>query len=143
MEQGVVLCANGPLTCNPKTRKQLERARIPVEEKLVARLEGEGDALNGVRYADGTRLDREALFFSPVQHQHSDLPERLGCMICAEDGCIQCGEDMQTRVPGAYAIGNASRGMQLVIIAAGEGTRAAAAINNALVEADLAEDKSP
>lgn len=40
----VVLCANGPLTCNRKTRKQLQRAGIPVEGKLISRLEGEGDA---------------------------------------------------------------------------------------------------
>ncbi len=95
-----------------------------------------------MRYADGTRLDRDALFFSPLQHQHSDLPERLGCKIGAEDGCIQCGEDMQTRVPGAYAVGNASPGMQLVIMAAAEGTRAAAAINDALVEADFSDAES-
>ena len=37
---------------------------------------------------------------------------------------------------GVYAAGNASRGVQMVIAAAAEGTLAAVAINNALVEAD-------
>ncbi|MEA3208334.1 MAG: hypothetical protein QOE70_1391 [Chthoniobacter sp.] len=62
--------------------------------------------------------------------------QQLGCEFCAEDGCIQCDEKAATCIPGLYAAGNASRGVQLVIAAAAEGTLAAVAMNNALVEAD-------
>jgi thioredoxin reductase len=41
---------------------------------------------------------------------------------------------VKTCVPGVFAAGNASTGLQLVIIAAAEGTRAAFAINEMLVE---------
>jgi thioredoxin reductase len=89
-----------------------------------------------VRFKDGTFLPRDVLFFSPGQHQRSSLAEQLGCRFCDEDGCIQCDEKAATCIPGLYAAGNASRGVQLVIAAAAEGTLAAVAMNNDLVEAD-------
>ncbi len=132
----VVLCSNGPLKCDAKARKQIARGGIRVIEAPIARLEGEGDSLAGVRFTDGSFLPRTVLFFSPGQHQKSPLAEQLGCEFCPEDGCVQCDEKVATCVPGLYAAGNASRGVQMVIAAAAEGTLAAVAINNALVEAD-------
>lgn len=132
----VVLCTNGPLDCDTKARTQMARCGVGIIETPIARLEGTGDALENVRFTDGTALPRTVLFFSPGQHQRSPLAEQLGCKFCDEDGCIQCDETAATGIPGLYAAGNASRGVQLVIAAAAEGTLAAVAINNALVEAD-------
>jgi thioredoxin reductase len=131
----VVLCTNGPLDCDPKARRQIDRGGIRIIPTVIARLEGEGDLLKGVRFADGHYLPRSVLFFSPEQHQCSALAEKLGCKF-GEDGCIHCDEMAATCVPGLFAAGNASRGVQLVIAAAAEGTLAAVAMNNALVEAD-------
>ena len=132
----VALCTNGPLKCDGNSRKQLERGGIRVIENPISKLEGEGDALAGVRFADGSFLPRTALFFSPGQHQKSPLAEQLGCEFCQEDGCIQCDEKAATCIPNLYAAGNASRGVQMVIAAAAEGALAGVAINNALLEAD-------
>ncbi len=132
----VAFCANGPLKCDAKARKQIAGGGIRVIETPIARLEGEGDSLAGVRFTDGSFLPRTVLFFSPGQHQKSPLAEQLGCEFCPEDGCINCDEKAATCIPGLYAAGNASRGVQMVIAAAAEGTLAAVAINNALVEAD-------
>ncbi len=132
----VVLCANGPLECDAKARRQMERGGIRVLEMPIARLEGQGDELAGVRFTDGTFLPRTVLFFSPGQHQRSPLAEQLGCKFCEEDGCIHCDEKAATSIPRLYAAGNASRGVQLVIPAAAEGTLAAVAMNNVLVEED-------
>ena len=49
-------------------------------------------------------------------------------------------ENTATNIPGVYAAGNASRGVQLVIAAAAEGMQAAFAINNALLDADAASN---
>ena len=132
----VVLCADGPLECDEKAHRQIKRANMRVIETPIARLEGSGDKLHGIRFTDGSFLGRTVLFFSPGQHQRSPLAEQLGCEFCEQDGCIQCGEDAATCVPGVYAAGNCTRGVQLVIAAAAEGTLAAVAINNALLEAD-------
>ena len=111
---------------------------VKVIKKRIARLEGKGGDLEGIRFADDTFLPRKALFFSPGQFQRSPLAEKLGCDFCPEDGCIQCGEDTATSVPGIYAAGNCSKGVQLVVAAVAEGMQAAFAINNALLEADAA-----
>lgn len=132
----VVLCANGPLECDVKVRAQMKRGGVRVIETPIARLEGDGDMLSGVRFTDGAFLPRAVLFFAPGQQQRSPLAEQLGCEFCEEEGCIRCDEKAATSIPGLYAAGNASRGVQLVIAAAAEGTLAAVAMNNALVEAD-------
>ena len=132
----VILCSNGPSRCNRKARAQMQRAGISVIETPIAALEGEGEKLSGIRFADDSFLHRTAFFFSPEQQQRSSLAEKLGCKFSRKDHCIQCADDTSTGVPGLYAAGNASRGIQLVIAAAAEGTLAAVAINNALLETD-------
>ena len=136
----LVLCSNGPLTCNHKTIETIRRLDIRITETPISRLEGDGDKLKGIRFTDGNFLPRSALFFSPGQYQRSQLAERLGCEFCEDSNCIQCGEDTATNIPGVYAAGNASRGVQLVIAAAAEGMQAAFAINSALLEADAASN---
>jgi thioredoxin reductase len=136
----MVLCTNGPLTCDRKTMETIRRLHIRVIETPISRLEGKGDNLEGIRFADGDLLLRSALFFSPEQYQRSHLAEQLGCEFCEGTNCIQCGENAATNIPGVYAAGNASRGVQLVIAAAAEGMEAAFAINNTLLEADAASN---
>ena len=60
----VVMCANGPLKCDAKARRQIERGNILVIERPIARLEGSGDRLEGVRFHDGSFLPRSAAFFA-------------------------------------------------------------------------------
>jgi thioredoxin reductase len=133
----VVLCTHGPLECDARTRRQLERAGIRIIETTVASFEGDGESLRAIRFTDSTVLPREVLYFYPGQVQKSPLAEQLGCELCPDDGCIRCDDKAATCIPGLYAAGNASRGVQLVIAAAAEGALAAVAINNALVEADV------
>ena len=132
----LVLCTNGPLTCNRKTIETIRRLDIRVTKIPISRLVGDCDKLEGIRFTDGNFLPRTALFFSPGQYQRSHLAEQLGCEFCEDTNCIQCGEDTATNIPGVYAAGNASRGVQLVIAAAAEGMQAAFAINSALLDAD-------
>jgi thioredoxin reductase len=133
----VVLCANGPLQCDRKTRQSLERLKIRVIDSAITRVEGANGELTGVRFADGSFLARQALFFSPSQHQRTPFADQLGLDVCEQDNCIQCSDGhTATNVPGVYAAGNCSRGIQLVVGAVAEGMQAAFAINNALLEAD-------
>ena len=79
------------------------------------------------------------MYFSPAQYQKTPLAKELGCDFCEKDGCIKTDENCSTCVPGLYAAGNCSRGVQMVIAAAAEGALAAVAINNALLEIDEAQ----
>jgi thioredoxin reductase len=105
---------------------------VRIIDQPIARREGSGNKLERIRFCDGREIPCDALFLSPGQHQRSHLAEMLGCEFCEADGCVQCGENAATSVPGVYAAGNASRGVQLVIAAAAEGMQAAFAINSAL-----------
>jgi thioredoxin reductase len=136
----LVLCTNGALTVDRKAVEAIKRLGIRIIETPIALLEGAGDKLEGIRFTDSSFLPRSAVFFSPGQYQRSPLAEQLGCEFCEENNCIQCGEDTATNIPGVYAAGNASRGVQLVIAAAAEGMQAAFAINSALLDADAASN---
>jgi thioredoxin reductase len=133
----LTLCTNGELACKGETGEQLRKNNVRVDERKVVRFEGAGTQVERLRFADGSALECKAVFFAPQQHQRSRLAEKLGCKFCDEDeGCISCSEFAHTSVPGVFAAGNASRGIQLVIAAAAEGAHAAFAINDALLEAD-------
>ena len=84
---------------------------------------------------------REARFFSHQGSINAHLsPNGSAANFARGNNCIQCGEDTATNIPGVYAAGNASRGVQLVMAAAAEGMQAAFAINTALLEADAASN---
>lgn len=135
----IVLCTNAHARGYiEKTKSTLDRMGVKVVTKAITRLEGTDGELEGIRFTDTTTLRRKALFFLPGQFQRSPLAEKLGCDFCAEDDCIECGADTVTSVPGVYAAGNCSAGVQLVVAAVAEGMRAAFAINTALLEADAA-----
>jgi len=137
----IVLCTNGATSCDGTVLDRLEHNGVRIIDQPVTALEGTGNKLERIRFRDSSEIPCGALFFSPGQHQRSHLAEMLGCEFCEADGCVQCGENAATSVPGVYAAGNASRGVQLVIAAAAEGMQAAFAINSALLEADAPRGK--
>ena len=133
----VVLCTDGPSELEPDERRRLSRLTIPVREERVARFEGDDGQLARVVFEEGPPLARSALFFNVGERQASGLARKLGCEF-TEKGAVATGKHERTNVPGLYVAGDASRSVQLAIVAAGEGAEAAFAINTALIEEDLA-----
>lgn len=134
----VTWCTDGDLEEVPdKCRGKLRHYKVRTIRTKVAQLEGEGDRLRGVRFVDGEFLPCDALFFASTQRQHSNLAEKLGCAVCSDKVALEHEETAAPDVPGLYVAGNTSRGLQLVIMAAADGTMAAFKINEALLEADL------
>jgi pyruvate/2-oxoglutarate dehydrogenase complex dihydrolipoamide dehydrogenase (E3) component len=76
------------------------------------------------------------MFFDTPSHPQSDLAKSLGCGF-AHHGGVLCGEYEATRVPGVFVAGNIIRDVQLSIVAAGEGARAAFGINRSLTREDF------
>ena len=133
----LVLCTDGPARYSVADRRLLERNGIPLVEKPIESLEGARGRLRTVVFRGGERLARDALFFdTPARHQ-SRLAESLGCKF-DRDGRVLCGEYEATSVPGVFAAGNIIRDVQLTIVAAAEGARAAFGINRALTREDFA-----
>lgn len=130
----VVLCSHGPAGLAANEQQLLYRRGITVRETAIASLHGGDGCLRAIRFEDGEELPRQALFFTTGQHPRSRFLENLGCTY--EEKGVACDEDGATSVPGVYVAGDVSRDVQLVIIAAAEGARAALAINKALLRAD-------
>ena len=131
----LVLCTNGE-QLEEKQRQRLARNSIRICEEPIARLEEKDGLLERIVFTNGEVLPRRALFFFSEEHQHSDLPEKMGCDF-TERGAVRTGEYEGTCVPGMYVAGDSSRRVQLVIVAASEGAQAAFAINTELLKEDL------
>lgn len=118
-------------------RDALDRLGIRIFERGVARLDGDDGRLRAVVLDDGTSVERDALFFSPRSRQRSDLAQRLGCTF-DDKGAVKTGVRESTGIRGLFVAGDASRNVQLAIVAAGEGAQAAFSINGELAEEDRA-----
>lgn len=133
----LVLCTDGPAELMPHDRDRLARHGISIREERIAALEGTDERLEHIRFATGERIPRRALFFRTMYRQASDLATGLGCILM-EKGVIETEAYERTDVPGLYVAGDASRYVQLSIVAAAEGAKAAFAINTELLREDLA-----
>ena len=130
----LVLCTNGHQFSREHSGL-LRKRGIGLREDAIARLEGKDGCLQAILFAGGEKLARRALFFTTGQHPRSPLLENLGCRF-DEEGGVACDQDGRTSVPGVFVAGDVSRDVQLAIIAAAEGARAALAINKSLLDAD-------
>lgn len=133
----IVLCTDGVAGYSPAERRLLKRNRISLVEKHIEKLEGTRGRLRTVQFADGERIARDAMFFDTPSRGQSHLAESLGCRF-GRDGGVLCGEYEATSVPGVFVAGNIIRDVQLSIVAAAEGARAAFGINRALTREDFA-----
>jgi thioredoxin reductase len=132
----IVLCTDGRADFTRAERRQLARNRIRLVEKRIDALEGSRGRLQYVRFRDGERLARDGMFFNTPSRAQSTLAESLGCRYSRHGGVL-CGQYEATSVPGVFVAGNIIRDVQLSIVAAAEGARAAFGINRALTREDF------
>jgi thioredoxin reductase len=134
----IILCTDGSADFSSADRKSLKRLGIQVRSEKIARVVGDAGRLRAIVFDDGTELPRHAIFFNTGQHQHSELPSLLGCAVDKKES-VFVTKSCETTVPGVYLAGDASRDVQLAIVAAAEGATAAFSINKALLEEDQKE----
>jgi thioredoxin reductase len=133
----LALCTDGPPRLSAQQKAELRRNRIDVRDKPIVRLRGEEGRLRALEFGDGSMLARDGMFFDMPARAQSKLTESLGCQY-ARHGGIKCGKYEATSVPGVYVAGNIIRDVQLAVVAAAEGARAAFGINRALTREDFA-----
>jgi thioredoxin reductase len=124
----VVLVTNGPARLPPAARGALERQAIEVRTSSLRALRHHDGVLEALEFDDGSTLARDALFFTEGQHQQATLARDLGCEVTRK-GTIRTDRFGQTCVEGIFVVGDASRDVQFVAVAAAEGAKAAVAIN--------------
>ncbi|MDO0931252.1 NAD(P)/FAD-dependent oxidoreductase [Streptomyces sp. DG2A-72] len=119
--------------------RRLAAAGVHVVPGEVAALVVEEDRLTGVRLADGSTYDRQALFVAPRAVPQTGLLEKLGAEMNETPFGSYPVVDWTglTTVPGVWAAGNAMGFGEQVVNAASGGYRAGATINGELLFADL------
>jgi thioredoxin reductase len=130
----VVLFTDG-VTLSAEEHERLVASAIGVVEQAVARLVVEDDRITGVQLRDGGVVPRAAVVVRPTFVPHDSLLVQLAAAV-RENGWTAVDATGRTSVPGVWAAGNAVDPRAQVITAAGEGSAAAIAINNDLVEDD-------
>ena len=132
----VVLCSDGRALLSTRQRKELQQNGIGLREARIAKLVGGRGRMREIVFRDGTRLERRALFFDTPVMSQSPLARSLGCEFTRLGG-VRCGRYEATSVPGVFVAGNIIKDVQLAIVAAGEGARAAFGINKSLTREDF------
>lgn len=139
----VVVCTNGSADLDDDTRKLLTSRGITIREDPVSGIEGSGDELERITFADGPSLARRAMFFHAPTRQRSELARQLSCAFL-DDGSVQIDDLGHTDVPGVFAAGDMARRPTMpvpgeqVAIAAAEGVIATVAIDQELFFETLA-----
>ncbi len=127
----------------PTDRERLDARGVVVVESTVAAVVGGPGALRGVRLGDGRLLEAGAVVVAGSLEARSALLEGLG--VGTEEVCrgevvlgsrVVTGPTGATSVPGVWAAGNVTDPMAQVVVSAGAGLLAGAAVNGDLVEED-------
>lgn len=126
----VMLFTDGPGRLTREERARLARHDVGLRQEPLVRLEHEDGQVRAAVFGLGDPEPCDAVFFKTGQSPQSDSARRLGCHF-TEKGAVKTGRLEETVVPGLYVAGDASRDVQLAIIAAAEGVKAGFAINSA------------
>lgn len=119
-------------------RQQLVARAIGIVDEPLVRLVVTDDRLTGVEVATGQVVRRTVVFVRPTFVANDTLLTGLGCAT-GPGGWVTTDPTGRTSVPGVWAAGNAVNPRAQVITAAGEGSAAAIAINNDLVDDDTTD----
>jgi thioredoxin reductase len=131
----VTLYTDGTEKLRQRDLELLKHNGVKVCTDAIERLEGEDGMLQRIVLKNGKSREQQALFFSGVTTQQSDIGQQLGCEFTGK-GVIKTRRLQRANIPGLYVAGDAARDMQLVIVAAAEGAKAGVAINMELQEED-------
>ena len=123
--------------------EQLATLDIPVVDDTVVEVVADATSLTGVRLADGSHVDLDALVVSPRMLARAEVLAPLGLQpsdLVVGDQVIGTQIDADatgaTDVPGVWVAGNVATMQAQVISAAAAGLTAGAAINADLVHED-------
>lgn len=128
----IVLFTDGHEPSSAQTA-QLRESGIRWRSEKIVELVREGGRMRAVRLANGELEPREALFFNTPSFIRSRLLQRLGLSFTHEEGA-ESDKYERTEIPGLFVAGDLCREVQLVIVAAAEGAKAAFGINSALAK---------
>ena len=117
-------------------RERLAAHGVSLETRRIERIDHEQGRVRAIQFSGAGRaapdqMPCDAIFFSAPQDQQCELARRLGCEFTAK-GTVRTDLLGRTCVAGLFVVGDASRDVQFVVVAAAEGAKAGVAINQVL-----------
>jgi len=135
----LTLFTNGPADLDPADAQRLADAGIPVDEREIAEIRGEGDDIDAIVFADGSEAACEGLLVAPTLSQSSKVAQDLGVALTEDHpmiaNAIEVDSAYCTSVEHVFAAGDATGGMPSVANAIAGGSSAASHIVHSLVQA--------
>ena len=110
-------------------RERLEGQGVKIVEEPVAALDVRDGRIAALRTGGGRELRFDVLYSALGLDYRTELGRALGAEHDAE-GCLLVDAHNQTTVKGLYAIGDAARGLDQVVVAMGHAAVAATHIHN-------------
>lgn len=124
----LVVFTNG-FELSEDVRNDLDRNHIQAYTTKIKRLHGKAGILEHIELEDGTMVARQGGFVVPKFHRSNDLAQQLRCTF-DESGAIVTDGTGHTSVEGVYVAGETEKsGPSSLLLAAADGSRAAASIN--------------
>jgi thioredoxin reductase len=131
----VIAFTNGRARVGGTQKRRLDLHGITLHQSRISRIEHDNGRMTHVVLQGGQAIACDALFFTAPQRQQCELARQLGCEF-TKRGTVKTDHLGNTCVPGIYVVGDASRDVQFVVVAAAEGAKAGVAINQALQRRD-------
>lgn len=133
----MILCTNGVNSLSPEQLRQLGNKGIRVNLHRIKALLGDNGQLSRIVFANNTEERRAGGFVTPYWDQAVPFGEALGCAMTQAGGFVT-DDYGRTSVKGVYAAGDSSIIVPAqLIVAAGEGSKAAIGANTDLTIQDF------
>jgi thioredoxin reductase len=130
---GVTVVTDGrELETDARRRKRLTDAGVEIITDEALELCGTRGNLSAVRLRSGIELHCEMAFFAIAHHPVTQFARDLGC-VTTDEGYVDVDNEACTCVPGVYAAGDVTPGVQLIQVAAAKGTIAGVACARSLL----------
>lgn len=112
--------------------KNLTKHNIDVITEPIQSFESRNRKLTNILLKNGEKYPADVLFFSNGYEVQCDLVGSLGC-IMGKNSLALTDKSQQTNIKGLYVVGDASKDVHFVIVAAAEGAKAGVYINKELM----------
>ncbi|TWR28805.1 NAD(P)/FAD-dependent oxidoreductase [Mucilaginibacter pallidiroseus] len=129
----LTIFTNGPSTLTTQQTEKLAQHKVSINQQFVSEIIHNKGYIDSVVFANGDKLELNAMYAKIGFEQHSTLPEQLGCKL-TEHGLIYVNEMQETSVEGIYAAGDNTTLMRSLSNAIAAGGKAGAMINHKLVK---------
>jgi thioredoxin reductase len=136
----LIVFTNGSKVLSLEEQELLKSKGIRINEKKIASFIGEEGLLEKIQLEDETEVYREGGFIAAEWKQAASFDSSLEYTV-NEQGGIETDSWQRTSVEGVFACGDTRiAGPSQLIIAAGEGSMAALAVNAALIEEKFSQE---